>query len=524
MADNQQTLEIEQALTGLVKLMKALRFYPKGHPSLLTTIDECMTSFVPMLARPENQAIQVSQTGFALGDQKIGEKNPALPDLAHQLAERRVNQLIFLPDLPTEEILILLEGLITPADEIYRIGGLPAFLKNNQIETIWLNESSLDSALQKRQQLGEEITQAEPDLENGLLDLPPREKSDLAQPLRKIIKQLNHEQQDDAYRSLIDQLLQLAPAYFDQIGPPGLLRILPLLLIQSQQEEHNRTQRSIAAEALERLLTEKTVSLLLEQFKRTSLTPQQFQRLQNFTLSLGTRLAPQLLALLSKEEDSTVRKLLSTLLGRMGEPLLDLLQEMTRSDKWYVVRNAITLLGDLRLEAGLNTLDVLTAHPDQRVRRALIRSLAMIGGKKAVAPLVKLTKDPVKALRRPAVKALGATKSTEAVQPLLKIAQSFDLFGSQAEIRSDAVATLGILSKREAIMPLLALAKRPNLLRLQRQEALRAEIILTLGKLGDQKLKPDFTKWRKSSYAMVQRAAELSLTSLIKKHDNNSTN
>ncbi len=526
LADNQQTLEIEQALTGLIKLMKALRFYPKGHPSLQTAISECMTGFIPMLARPDNQAIQAGQAGFSLGELKIGEKNPALPDLALMLAERRVNQLIFLPGLLPEELLTLLEGLTTPADEIYRIGGLPIFLSNHQVTTIWLNESSLDSALQKRQQLAEEIERAEDEDEGegGQDPSAPTEKPDLAQQIREIIEQLNIEQHEDAYRRQADKLLQLAPAYFKRSGLPGVLRILPLLLIQSQQQERGRTQRSIASSALERLLTEKIAGLMLEQFKRTSLTPQQFQRLQKFTVALGIRIAPQLLSLMSKEEDGTVRKRLSTLLGRMGEPLLDLLREMIHSSKWYVVRNAITLLGDLRLDAGIDILDGLTTYPDQRVRRTLIRSLAMIGGNKAVAPLIKLAQDPATALRRPAVKALGATKSNEAVQPLVKIAQSFDPFGHQTVIRHDAVSALATLGKKEAIAPLLALAKRPNLLRLKRLEELRAEIILSLAKLGDKNLETAFNKWQKSQHGVVQRAAQLSLTILMKKNDNSTTN
>ncbi len=516
LADHRQIMEIEQALAGLVKLMKALRFYPKGHPSLQTAIAECMTAFRPMLSRPDNQAIQASQAGFSLGAMKIGEKNPSLPDLARMLAERRVNQLIFLSDLPAAEILVLLEGLTTPADEIYSIGGLPAFLSNHKVSTIWLNESSLDGALQKRQQLAADIEQTGTEAIVGMLKTTP-EKSDLAQRLAEIIKQLNSEQPDDSYRLQMDKLLQLAPVYFEQAGAAGVLNILPPLMIQGQQQARNHRQRDIATSALERLLTETIVALMLAQFKRTSLSREQYQQLHKFIIALGIRIAPQLLSLISKEEDGTVRKRLSTLLGRMGEPLLALLREMTTNSKWYVVRNAVTLLGDLRLAAGINILDGLTSHPDQRVRRTLIRSLAMIGGKESVAPLLRLSRDSAVALRRPAVKALGATKSIEAVRPLLKIAQSLDPFGRQTEIRIDAVAALGLLGKKEALSPLLALAKRPNPLRLQRLEQLRAEIILTLGKLGDKNLDMALNRWRKSRHAVVQRAAEISLATLMKK-------
>lgn len=525
MADNQLTQEVEQALAGLVKLLKALRFYPKGHPSLRTAIDECMSVFRPLLTRRDNRAIQVSQNGFSLGEAQIGEGSPALPDLARLLAERRVNRLIFLPDLTPHELLILLEGLSTTAEEVYQMGGLPVFLQERRVTGIWLNESSLDQALLKRRQLVEELEAEEIGEENPPGDLPlPQEKSDLARELRELIEQLDLEQHDDAYRTLIDRLLELAPAYFEQSGLPGTLRILPLLLMQSRQDERSRVQRSCATGALDRLLSPTLVDQLLIQFKRTSLTPQQFQRLQKFIVALGVRIAPQLLDMMSSEEDSSARKRLTTLLGKMGEPLLDLLRETIHSSKWFVVRNAVTLLGDLRLESGLALLEALTDHPDQRVRRAVIRSLSMIGGDKAVKQLLKLAEDPAIPLRRPAVKALGATRSGAAVAPLLAIAQRFDPFGHHTDLRRDAVSALGTLGDKKAVVTLLALAKRPNLLRLQRVEELRAEIIAALGKLGDNNLAGDLEKWRKSPHGAVQRAAEQSLSLLTRKNADTATN
>ncbi len=524
MADNRLITEIENALTELVKLMKALRFYPKGHPSLRAAIDECMAAFQPVLSHQENRAIQVNQNGFTLGDALIGETNAALPDLARLLAERRVNQLIFLPGLPPQELLTLLEGVSTSAEEIYQLGGLPVFLHEQRVTTIWLNESSLDKVLQKRREITEQTEVPAETVEGNWATAPDTwGKPDMAQQLREIIDQLSTKQTDDAYRDQIDKLLQVAPSYLEQSGPPGVLRVLPLLLLQSRQEERSQTQRKIATETLDRLLTEPLIDQLLAQFSHTSLTPQQFQRLKQFIVALGTRVAPQLLTRMSNEEDGTVRKRLTSLLGKMGEPLLDLLRETIHSSKWYVVRNAVTLLGDLRLEAGISILAGLTGHPDQRVRRALIRSLAMIGGAKTVAPLFKLTQDPVISLRRPAVKGLGATRSPDAVRPLLSIAQMFDPFGRQTEIRKDAVAALATLGENEAVTPLQMLARRPNLLRLQRLEDLRAEILLTLGKIGDENLLSELKTWQKSPHGTVQRAAEQSLSILSKKNDNSAT-
>jgi HEAT repeat protein len=525
-AENQLIPEIEQALSGLVKLMKALRFYPKGHPSLNGTVTDCMASLQALLNRQERRAIQVTQTGFSLGADKIGEKNLSLLELAHLLAERRVNQLIFLDDLPPQELLTFLEGLSLPAEEIYSIGGLPAFLRKHRVQSIWLNESSLDSAMLKRQLLIAEAEKAKATLNEGPLRLAePLETVDISEQVRKVLAQLRKDQSNEGYQQQLDQLLKIAPVYFALNGLSGILRVLPLLWSQGQQTQRSLPQRTAAENTLERLLADAVINELLKQFKQTAIiSPQKFQRMERFILDLGVRIAPHLLKQMTSEEDSGVRKRLSSVLGKMGAPLLDLLHEMLHSSKWFVVRNAVTLVGNLRLSSGLTLLEPLATHPDQRVRRAVINALAMIGGDKSVPPLLLLAQDEVVALRRPAVKALGATQSNKAVRPLLAIAQKFDFFGRYTDIRTDAVSALGILGQPEAITPLLALAKRPNPFGLQRLEDLRAEIILTLGKLADNKLQKAFDHWRTSPHAVVQRAADLSLANLARKNDNSAAN
>jgi len=263
---------------------------------------------------------------------------------------------------------------------------------------------------------------------------------------------------------------------------------------------------------------------MLSQFKQTLLTPAQFSRLQNFVVTLQLRIAPTMLNQLSREEDGRVRKRLTFLLGKMGEPLVALLRDLTENSQWYVVRNSVILLGELRLNTGIEILEKQCRHPDQRVRRAVIRSLAMIGGQKTLAPLIRMTQDTEPVLCRLAVKALGATRSAAAVAPLLTIARQFDPLGRQVDLRKDAVAALGTLGETTALKPLIKLGKRINLLGLRRLEELRAEIILTLGKLGDASIIDDLKRWEKSSHGSVQRAAEQSLILVAKKHDQYSAN
>lgn len=527
MSDKLLISHIEKALTALARLIKAQRFYPLGHPRLHSVEQETMRDFMPLLSINPPPVIHVKQQGFFFEQQKIGEKSQTLPELALIMAERRVNQLLFLTDLPQHELVTFIDGLTTPADEIYHAGGLPQYLSKQQVASIWLNENSLDSVIKKRQQMTATSSEkrvkisAQAQLEKLSSDT---EKTPLTTQLQEIIVELETNLSDAKYQALLKKLLTLAPAYFAQGKVAGMLRILPLLLTQSEQEKRPQTQRLMANKALDQLLSEENKDIILHQFKQTLLTPAQFSRLQNFVVALKLHIAPTMLNHLSREEDGRVRKRLTFLLSKMGDPLIGLLRECTDSPLWYVVRNSVILLGELRLNAGIDILEKLCRHPDQRVRRAVIRSLAMIGGEQTLAPLIRMSCDSEPMLCRLAVKALGATRSAAAVDPLLGIAKQLDPLGRKVDLRKDAVAALGTLGEASALNPLIKLAKRINLLRLRRLEELRAEIILTLGKLGDLSIIDDLKRWEKSSHGSVQRAAEQSLILVAKKHDQSSAN
>lgn len=527
MSDNLLISHIEQALNGLARLIKAQRFYPQGHPSLQIVVQETMQAFMPLLKCAQPPVIHVKQDGFFFEQQKVGEKSVTLPDLALMMAERRVNQLLFLADLPQHELLALIDGLNTPADAIYQRGGLPKVLSEQQVRSIWLNENSLGSALQKRREMSaapnEKTTGVAARHQEAELAVDT-EKTALTQQLQEIIVTLETDLSDETYQTLLEKLLKLSPAYFEQSRVAGMLRILPLLLLQSEQAQRSSAQQQMAGKALRQLLTESNIQAILGQFRQTLLTPGQFSRLQSFVVALKLRIAPAMLDQLSREEDGNVRKRLTFLLSKMGEPLIALLRDHTDSPQWYVVRNSVILLGELRLDSGIAILETQCNHPDQRVRRAVIRSLAMIGGQQTLAPLMRMTYDPEPVLCRLAVKALGATRSAAAVKPLLVIARQFDPFGRKVDLRKDAVAALGTLGEPSALKPLIKLGKRMNLLGLSRLEELRAEIILTLGKLGDPSIIDDLRHWEKSSHGSVQRAAEQSLILVTKKHDKHSAN
>jgi HEAT repeat protein len=183
-----------------------------------------------------------------------------------------------------------------------------------------------------------------------------------------------------------------------------------------------------------------------------------------------------------------------------------------------VVRNTVTVIGDMRQKAAIPMLEPILRHPDPRVKRALIRALTMIGGCEAVPLLLKLVADRNLILRRPAILALGALKREEAISPLLKIVARSDIFGRETDIKLDAIRALAMIGSASAVPPLLALAEKRNLLRRSRLEAQRVAALAALGQLGDPGLATPLDSLRGARQADISRAAEQALTQIRRRH------
>ncbi|PLX94136.1 MAG: hypothetical protein C0619_03480 [Desulfuromonas sp.] len=524
MEQKQLVNDLITALTGLAKLIKALRFYPPEHPSLKKAIGETQAAFRPLLGHPQH-SFNVTQTGFALGPQTIASGNTILVELARQLVARRTRQILFLPELSGYELLTFAKFLSRSAEDVYQQGGLPVLLAKARVANIWLNEPSLEKALERRQEM---LEPPEDDLEESLNDdgdpyVPPSddpEQKNLIKEVDQLLHQLREPLEDREHARLLARLLELAPSYMQKTGTPGIMRILPMLMQHYRDDLRSAAQRQAANRTLDQLLDEKLIHRLVDSLSDKKLSLPLIKQAAMLLVRLEMRIAPYLLRRLTDEKNAQVRRHLTLILGQMGKPILNILKKSLTDKRWFVVRNTVSVLGDMRQKGAIPLLEPILRHPDQRVKRALIRALTMIGGREAVPLLLRLVWDKDLTLRRPAILALGALKREEAISPLLKIVGRSDIFGRETDSKLDAIRALSMIGSAIAVPPLLTLANKRNLLRRSRLEAQRVAALAALGQLGDLGIINALESLRNGRQGDVSRAAEQALTQIQRRNNN----
>jgi HEAT repeat protein len=110
-------------------------------------------------------------------------------------------------------------------------------------------------------------------------------------------------------------------------------------------------------------------------------------------------------------------------LGPMG---LEMAERMVRDPRWFVVRNGVTVIGELGGEEAVTHLTATLANADSRVRRETVLSLAKVGGLDAEMLLLGMLNDGEPEVRAAACRGLGALKSDRALRSLLGALKDHD--------------------------------------------------------------------------------------------------
>jgi HEAT repeat protein len=140
---------------------------------------------------------------------------------------------------------------------------------------------------------------------------------------------------------------------------------------------------------------------------------------------------------------------------------------LLQDDRWFVVRNAVAILGEMGVESADDAMLPLLAHADDRIRIATARALIRLGTPRALQGLHGAVDDAHAEVRRIAAVAYGLSGSN-AQQPGLGVRPPAARLAAALERETDdevaieMVASLGRLGSADAIQRLLRIALPPQ--------------------------------------------------------------
>jgi HEAT repeat protein len=128
------------------------------------------------------------------------------------------------------------------------------------------------------------------------------------------------------------------------------------------------------------------------------------------------------------------------------------LTHLLGDSRWYVVRNAADLLGEMQAREAEQPLTTLLRHEDDRVRRAATGALMRLGTPRAMQAIQEALRSDAAPMRMQAAAALAARKDVRTVPTLLRALDD----EKDEEVQAAFLVALGKLGTPEAVQRLLA--------------------------------------------------------------------
>ncbi len=156
--------------------------------------------------------------------------------------------------------------------------------------------------------------------------------------------------------------------------------------------------------------------------------------------AVGLEMAMALADALSDTSDRFARRTFMDAMVAMGPTAVVVLETMLEDPRWFVVRNAVDILGEVGGERAAELVTSALAHTDARVRREALLALAKLHVEDAGMLVAGMLEDPDPDVRTAAAVAAGELGVERALKPLLTLLDDTD-------DQEFVVAALGALGK-----------------------------------------------------------------------------
>lgn len=153
------------------------------------------------------------------------------------------------------------------------------------------------------------------------------------------------------------------------------------------------------------------------------------------------------------------------------------LTRMLGDSRWFVVRNAADLLGELAAPAAEPDLIALLRHGDDRVRRAATNALLKLGTPQAIRSVYDAVGDESPEVRMHATAAIATRKDARTSTTLIRAIEAED----DADVQLAMIAALGKVATPDAVQKLVRMAAQDGRLFRRKAASLRVAAVQALG-------------------------------------------
>jgi HEAT repeat protein len=475
-------------IVDLAKGFALSEFFPLSHP---TFVEALLKLEAALLAHGDDLVLDVAPGGIAVRGETVARRSPHAQRLAVRLSEHGVRELRLRREVGAESLGKLLSAIALPPRVARAAGGLAAALSAAAARGVSINGERVQpavSAVSTAAPAPSANGKGKPGEMDGIalwsahdmyqqVQLSARRvESENLDELRTMLRQGSDSERLEAL-----QRLEFVAQWCLQRGMVD--RAVSVLLELRGDAEgmagKNPATRGHVMLAMHRIATRQIIDELVERLGK-SRTEAERTALRSTLLHLGADVVTPLVRSLIAASDLSARRAYRDALVELDRVGVPLLEDMIGDERWFVVRNMVGILGEVRSADALEHFARTVKHSDARVRRETIIALSKFGGEEAVPLLAQGLNDAEANLRGTAALGLGLTKAGTAVMPLLtRLAQETD-----QEAVLEMVRALGRCGDPRAVSALAERATGGGFFSRTPPTSIRLEAVRALGEIG----------------------------------------
>lgn len=504
---------VPSLIVDLAKGHSLSEYYPLVHPTLTGALHKLEDA---LLARGEDLAISVAPGGLSVFGETVARRSPHVQRFAARLGEHGVRELILRHQVTAESLGRLLSAAALPARIVAAGGGFAAALEQAGVSRVGVNGVRIEPARM--------VVQSDPipspaaagpkgkakgefddvalwsthDMYQQVQLSARRVETENLDELRKMLREGNDSDRVEA----LQRLEFVAQWCIERSMLDRAIGVLTDLLRDAEAlARRNPATRGSIMMAMTRIANRYIIEEIVERLGRSK-TEEDRAGLRGTLLALGAEVVTPLVRNLVGASDLSARRAYRDALVELDRVGVPLLEDMIGDERWFVVRNMVGILGEIRSADAVEHFARTVRHGDVRVRRETIIALSKFGGEEAVQQLLVGLGDAEPSLRAAAALGLGLTKAATAVAPLLK------RLGEETD-QETAVETIRALGRIGDPRAVAALADRANGGSLFSRTPLpiRLEAIRALGEIGGEGARPVLHRLMRDRNEAVREAA-----------------
>ena len=263
----------------------------------------------------------------------------------------------------------------------------------------------------------------------------------------------------ELFSAFLEIYLKLTRNLFIAAEQEFSLKLFTYLYRRSTTKEPDAERRRLVLNALGRLWTNEALKGLCKIIDTSDAIST--DELKTLSIMIGQTSPSTICELLGLVETMKMRKVLietmSEIIGEKPQVLLPYLSD----SRWYLVRNMVLILTQLKNSVLLDQVAALITHRDQRVRKEVLKYLITVPEPRAKPLILKFLRDGSPALRIMALQMLGRARLIFALQPITAFIDSGEFEGMSISEKKAVYEAIGELGG-EKMLPLFKsmLAKR----------------------------------------------------------------